>query len=258
MRVYGIVGGVDTEIIEQLLALNRRFYREQAGEFAETRRRIQPGVARVLSLLPDAAGDAWLDLGCGSGWLAVEWLRAGRRSSYIGLDFSPELLAEAAAQLSELGLPADGVTFAAADFSRPGWDASLARGFYRGVLCFAVLHHLPGEALRLDFLRRAAALLRPGGVLWLSVWQFEHSARLLERRVPWSLAGIDEARLEPGDTLLDWRKTRDGVNALRYVHHFAAGEVEEACRRAGLRPGRRFDSDGQGGRLGGYLEAHKE
>ena len=88
---------MNEKIIQKLLHINQEFYQRFGEAFAETRRRIQPGVDRVLSEFVKN-GD-WLDLGCGSGWLAVEWLRAGRSGVYWGLDFSPELLAEAEAQI---------------------------------------------------------------------------------------------------------------------------------------------------------------
>src|SRR5512146_1469291 len=86
---------MDTSTAVFLLDLNRRFYTEFGESFAATRRRTQPGVQRVLSGLPDLPGETWLDLGCGSGSLAVEWLRRGRQSAYLGIDFSSTLIDEA-------------------------------------------------------------------------------------------------------------------------------------------------------------------
>jgi SAM-dependent methyltransferase len=245
---------MEVEVIARLTEINREFYSRQAENFAETRRRIQPGVARILARLPDAVGENWLDLGCGSAWLALEWLRAGRKSAYLGLDFSRELLAEAQAELARRYPEGTaGAVFREADFSSPGWDAGLAPGWFRGGLSFAVLHHLAGAVQRVAFLRRAARLLQPGGLLWFSVWQFQNSPRLVARQVDWAKAGLDAADLEPGDTLLDWRKTADGQPALRYVHRFEPGEAAALAEQAGLRVVERFESDGEGGRLGLYL-----
>jgi tRNA (uracil-5-)-methyltransferase TRM9 len=77
-----------------LLDLNRQFYQTFGRAFAATRRRIQPGVRRVLAQLP--AGERWVDLGCGSGALANEWIAAGRTGLYLGLDFSEALLTKRA------------------------------------------------------------------------------------------------------------------------------------------------------------------
>lgn len=234
----------------RLTALNARFYAEFGPAFAATRRRIQPGVRRVLSDLPDQG--RWLDLGCGPGALGVEWLRQGRQSSYLGLDFSDSLLEEARAAVR--GQPAAQVSFTWADLSAPDWPAGLAPDFAGG-LAFAVLHHLPSTALRERLLRQVHSLLADGGLFIHSEWQFQHSPKLMARRVPWESAGVDPSDLEPGDTLLDWRYALPGQpehTGLRYVHLFERGELEALARASGFHGIREFESDGQGGRLGLY------
>lgn len=241
-----------------LIDLNRRFYAEFGAAFAATRRRIQPGVRRALELLPDAFGERWLDLGCGSGSLAAEWLRigrfsSGRLSSYLGLDFSEPLLAEARQAVE--GLPgAERVSFAPADLGGPTWTETLG-GDFRGALAFAVLHHIPGKANRERLLSQVRGLLAPGGIFVHSVWQFQHSAKLLARVQPWETAGLREEQLEPGDTLLDWRYAlpeQQGQVGLRYVHAFTSAELVELAAVTGFTVREEFESDGQGGRLGLY------
>jgi len=242
------------ETARALLDLNQRFYSQFAGAFSATRRRIQPGVQAVLAGLLDE-GD-WLDLGCGSGWLAVEWLRKSRSSGYWGLDFSLELLAEAQAQLAaENGSQPEQIHFQQADLSQPGWEEGLPRGHYTGGLCFAVLHHLPSDDLRRNFLRAAGGLMRPEGLLALSVWQFQNSPKFARRQVNWQAAGLDESDLDPGDTLLDWRYALPGQEqkpGLRYVHQFSSPELAFLAQETGFRVERGFESDGEGGRLGLY------
>jgi len=249
---------MDPEAAARLIALNRRFYHDYGASFAATRRRIQEGVSRALDGLPDAPGERWFDLGCGSGALAVEWLRRGRQSAYLGLDFSAPLLDEARRAVA--GLPgARQVAFDQADLASSDWAAGLGGG-WRGGLAFAVLHHLPGYDLRARVLRQAAGLLAPGGLLVYSVWQFQHSPRLLERVQPWQAAGFDEAALEPGDTLLDWRAAAPGqpqAPGLRYVHQFNEAELRELAAQAGLEIAAAFESDGRGGRLGLYQVLRK-
>ncbi len=245
---------MDTRIAQKLIEINRQFYAEFAGAFASTRRRLQPGVERVLAGLPDEG--AWLDLGCGSGWLAVEWLRRGRISAYHGLDFSAGLLEEASSQVREAhGRLPEHIRFATADFSRPNWEADLEESSYAGGLCFAVLHHLPGANLRVRFLRAAGSRIRSKGQLALSVWQFQNSPKLWQRRLNWAEAGLAEEDLEPGDTLLDWRHVLPGQEqqrALRYVHLFSLLELADLAEASGFRVEDSFEADGEGGRLGLY------
>jgi tRNA (uracil-5-)-methyltransferase TRM9 len=236
---------------QRLVDINRIFYSEYADSFASTRRRIQPGVRSLLESLPDE-GD-WLDLGCGSGWLALEWVKAGRRSGYLGLDFSPGLLESAALQLTqEFGEAPARIQFRSADLSQADWSRLLPAQSYRGALCFAVLHHLPGQQQRLAFLREAARLIQPGGTLALSAWQFQNSPKLRARQVDWSLAGLNAQDLEEGDVLLDWRQEADREPGLRYVHQFTAAELAGLALACGFRLEAQFESDGANGRLGLY------
>jgi tRNA (uracil-5-)-methyltransferase TRM9 len=245
------------ETTARLLDLNRQFYQNFARPFASTRRRIQPGVRKILSGL-DLNGN-WLDLGCGSGALALEWIeqfiqRGCEKGSYLGLDFSAGLLAEAGSSLPSLptGLKID---FQQADLSQPDWYQLIQCRKFNGALSFAVLHHLPGEALRLAILKAVHTLLSPGGRFMHSEWQFQNSPRLMERVLDWSTVGINPRDLESGDTLLDWRHTLPGQPeepGLRYVHRFDQPELERLASASGFEIVETFESDGHGGRLGLY------
>jgi tRNA (uracil-5-)-methyltransferase TRM9 len=264
---------MDPAVVSHLIDLNRRFYEQFGPAFAATRRRVQDGVRRALADLSDDPACTWLDLGCGAGALAALWLRSGRRSGYLGLDFSVALLAEArqavAAQTVADGPPAEQaapgdappnqarITFRQADLSDPRWADGLdALGEpFGGALAFAVFHHLPSSALRLAVLRRLRGLLPVGALFVHSEWQFQHSEKLMARRLPWSAAGLREDQLEPGDTLLDWRAALPGQAeqvGLRYVHLFSREELAALAADAGFEILDEYESDGQGGRLGLY------
>jgi tRNA (uracil-5-)-methyltransferase TRM9 len=249
---------MDDKTINTLIEINRRFYDEFGQSFADTRRRIQPGVRRILADIQD--GQNWLDLGCGSGALALEWARVVRQGSYTGLDFSPALLAEAHTALHEALIPAGlNICFFPADLSNPDWAEKLQQECgllsYDGILAFAVLHHLPSHALRQQVLRQARVLLKPGGRFIHSEWQFQNSPRLMERRVDWATVGLSVDMLEEGDTLLDWRHALPGQptrTGLRYVHLFSTNELVQLAEESGFKIINEFESDGEGGKLGRY------
>jgi tRNA (uracil-5-)-methyltransferase TRM9 len=164
------------EIAQKLLHINQEFYQRFGEAFAETRRRIQPGVARVLAeFIQD--GD-WLDLGCGSGALLTSWVKSGTKGSYTGLDFSAELLAEARKNLSEQpdheGLE---VQYLQANLMKPDWSSKIPKKQFDGILAFASLHHLPGSGNRRRILKDACGLLKAGGVFIHSEWQFSTAQR---------------------------------------------------------------------------------
>ncbi len=239
---------VDTLTQKRLLALNRQFYQTFGEAFAEKRGRLQPGVARLLPRIPPQA--RVLDLGCGHGMVLRALAKGGFRGEYVGVDFSTPLLTQA-----RTNAPADlRSRFVQADLTAPSWTSRVGAGPFEVILAFAVFHHLPGQALRQRVLAQAAALLRPGGVLMLSVWAFLHSPRLRQRVQPWERVGLTASQVDPGDYLLDWRH---GGQGLRYVHHFTPAELEALLRRTGLDLEEMFLSDGENGRLGLYAIGRK-
>jgi tRNA (uracil-5-)-methyltransferase TRM9 len=232
---------MDERICAQLLRLNREFYQTFARSFSETRRRLQPGVQRILEALPPQA--SVLDLGCGNGELARRLAESGHRGSYVGLDASPSLLD--AARDDQLHPNA---RFEEADLADPAWCALPEAPFER-IFAFASLHHIPSDALRRCVVQEMHALLVEDGRAVVSVWNFLASERLQARVVPWEAIGLREQDVEPGDHLMDWRRGGYGV---RYVHHFSREELTDLARRCGFSVEEIFHSDGEGGKLGLY------
>ena len=240
---------MNQDTIQRLVALNTQFYQTFAVQFGQTRRRLQPGVRRWLDAGGAGGGEsaALLDLGCGSGELLRELARRGWPGEYCGLDFSAGLLEQVRTELPEsAGLR---LSLLQADLVQEDWSQALPRRRYPAVSAFAVLHHIPGQAARLELLRRVRACLEPGGRFILSNWQFLNSPRLAARIQPWPAAGFQPGELEPGDYLLDWRS---GGSGLRYVHHFSASELESLAAACGLQVLEQYASDGEGGNLGLY------
>ena len=147
------------------------------------------------------------------------------------------------------------IHFLHADLSIPGWEKEVPGQRFDGVLAFAVLHHLPGTDLRRQVLRQVHNLLGPGGCFIHSEWQFQHSEKLMARRLPWDRIGLKDEDLEEGDTLLDWRHALAGQAeqvGLRYVHLFSRPELADLAAQSGFVVEQEFDSDGAGSSLGLY------
>ena len=104
--------------------------------------------------LAAAADGAVLELGCGTGRVALHLARRGRY--VIGLDSNAELLEALAERAGDL--PVETVHADARDFSLDG-DVALA------LAPTHLLQLLPGSEDRAASLRRIAAHLRPGGLL---------------------------------------------------------------------------------------------
>lgn len=234
---------MDLYTASKLIELNQLFYQTFALQFSQTRQRFQPGVRRILESLPNAANI--LDLGCGNGELARYLFQKSQLGAYVGLDFSPGLLAEAREKVSHEGQ----AIFLQADLSQPGWAENLPHTPFDFILAFAVFHHLPGDELRRRVLRTAHSLLAAQGRLIHSEWQFLNSPRLAARIQPWEPVGLSPAQVDPGDYLLDWRQ---GGSGRRYVHLFTLEELSALAAGSGFNIVDTFSSDGEAHNLSLY------
>ncbi len=95
---------------------------------------------------------------------------------------------------------------------------------YDVVVSLGFLHHIPSKALRTKFIEVLYQVTQPEGIVVLAFWQPMKSDRMRAKRVDPSKVSIKTADLEPGDTILDWKR---GAIAYRYCHHFSDQEIEE-------------------------------
>jgi tRNA (uracil-5-)-methyltransferase TRM9 len=230
------------DIAQKIIHLNHQFYQNFAGEFSDTRGRLQPGVQKLISDLPEKC--RILDLGCGNGELARQLALGSFQGGYLGTDFSANLLEGALKKIPE-NFQAE---FIQLDLTDPDWGEIPSRDYDR-VFCFAALHHIPDQNFRLAICKKIRELINSSGLFYLSNWQFLKSERLLKRILPWSDADLTEVDVDPGDYLLDWRR---GGLGLRYVHHFDIDELNVLAGESGFRVVDSFDSDGKEGNLSLY------
>ena len=138
------------------------------GEYMAFQWRLTPALNRVVrGALEREFSDylfkecgTLLDLGCGSGWLAIHFAKRGMKVG--GFDFSRELIDEAAASKAAEGLT--DVHFECCDVVRR--DFSDYEGKVDSVLINAFLHHLPEEDILAVF-RNVGKVLKPGGRVYL-------------------------------------------------------------------------------------------
>ena len=111
---------------------------------------------RLVDLARLAPGEAVLDVGCGTGSLALAAKRrVGDEGTVVGFDASPEMIALADRKAARER--AD-VRFETAAAER----LPLADGTFDAVLATLMLHHLPGPVRR-ECAREAIRVLKPGG-----------------------------------------------------------------------------------------------
>jgi SAM-dependent methyltransferase len=147
-----------------------------------------------------------LDVGCGTGTLAIMLKRAAPGAEVIGLDADPEILEIAGEKCKREGVAVRFVH----GFSTalPFEDKSLDR-----VLSTLFFHHLDGDAKR-DTAAEIARVLKPGGEL--------HVADIGRPSDPLMRAAVTPLRVFDG-----FEQTRDNVNGT-LPEIFTAGGLEEA------------------------------
>lgn|GEM_PF-1905698 len=134
----------------------------------------------ALELCPPPAG--LLEIGVGQGWLLGQAVEAGYRA--LGLDLSPQ-----AAALAE---QRSGVRVLVGDLSDPDpTDLDLPSQSQDLILMRHSLEHVPKP---LPFLRRAAGLLAPGGMIVGAVPNFGSLKRLLDG-TRWHFLSLPHHRL---------------------------------------------------------------
>ncbi|MDP6981393.1 MAG: class I SAM-dependent methyltransferase [Myxococcota bacterium] len=238
---------------EQLIAINRRFYSEVAGDFDATRNDAWPGWARAIAHAEPLPGQPLhvLDVGCGNGRL-VDMLSESRGEvfEYLGVDFSQALLERARSRCAARTQ----IRFETCDVLAPGDDLPRREPGFDLVALFGVLHHVPSAELRRALFERLLERLRPGGVLAVTAWQFGDRERFRARRVPVETfnAGasepIDPAQLDSGDHLLRFA----GAKALRYCNHCSEAELHGLFADLPLRWLDRYTADGKTADLNAY------
>ena len=228
------------ETAAKIVEINRLFYQNFGTEFSRTRGRIQVGVRKVL----DEIGRdlPLLDVGCGNGEFIRQLAANGHRAPVLGVDFSLPLLEDA------VRIPKDfPATFHALDITAKEW--SVVSEQFSVVTCFATLHHIPSEEMRLQIFRNIYERLAPNGQFIHSNWQFLNSEKLRKRIQAWDVVGLDPADMDEGDYLLDWRS---GGTGYRYAHQYSEAELADFAKKSGFKVIESFYSDGATGNLGLY------
>lgn len=240
----GRTGGeslVDDATARLLRDETERFYDTCAASFGATRKRPWEGWRALVPRFSCCFERAQLrgrlplvlDVGCGN-FRFERFLRGAVDEPWraLGLD-SCRLLS---------GDPPLGSAFRETDLTH--WrPAREERGRFDLVVCFGVLHHIPGTPAREALVRDLARCVAPGGLLALSLWQLQKSERQLRQARETTarfLATHPNAELDPGDWLLPWQG-REGV--VRYCHGFSNDECARLATVTGLDLLDVFDAD---------------
>lgn len=215
---------------KELLLLVEKNYKEVSSEYSETRKKeIWPNLRQFLEKIP--VGARILDIGCGSA--KVLQVLKDKNIKYLGVDPSKELLDMARKDFT-------GFQFKVGNILNLGEVPGLN---YDYVLCVAVLHHIPGEDLRVKALKQLKNKVADGGKIILSVWNLWESKK--HNKLIWKFLFLKLLRkneMDFGDITFDWLGPNK-KSSKRYYHAFTLRELKKLCKKAGLRVEEELNDD---------------
>ncbi len=205
---------MDKDYAKYLLEKTRQDYNLIAEDFSRTRSQVW----QELKFLEKYAqeNEKILDLGCGNGRL-YELFRE-KTIDYYGVDFSDKLIEIAKNRYPQF-------KFQVAD----AFNLPFPSDFFDNVFSVAVLHHIPSEELRIQFLKGIRKVLKPEGRLILTVWDLGIFKRsMLFFKYGFSKI-LGKSKLDFGDVFIPW-----GKEILRYLHIFSKNELRRLAKTAGF------------------------
>lgn len=208
---------MDEEYAKYLLQKTKEDYNLIAEGFSRTR----GGLWEEFGFLKNYffPGDKILDLGCGNGRL-LELLK-NQEIDYIGIDSSKRLIEIAKKKYPE-------AKFQIGD----ALNLLFPDNFFDKVFSIAVLHHIPSEDFRVQFLKEVKRVLKPEGILFLTVWY------LWQKKTAWKdilkfffLKLMGKSKVDFKDIFYPWKNSQGEAQIQRYFHCFTAKEIKKLFKR---------------------------
>lgn len=216
---------MDKKNANKLLAQTRQNYDNFAESFSQTRECISEEISRLLLDNSIKKGSNAIDIGCGNGRLYPFF--KNRQINYCGIDVSRELIKIATDKYPDVNFvigDALNLPFAAEQFDM--------------AVSLAVLHHIPSKDYRGKFFQEASRVLKPGGILVVSVWDLRLAAMMKQkqwRRIKNFLKSqikiaSGKEKLDFGDFFISWQNKYQ-----RYHHAFSLQELKNLAQSAGFK-----------------------
>lgn len=209
------------EYAAYLINKTREDYNLISEQFSSTRQYIWRDLEPLIDYTK--SGDRVLDLGCGNGRLLK--VLKDKKVEYIGVDNSEKLIEAARREFP-------GENFQVADILH----LSFPDNYFDKIYCIAVLHHIPSNEFRLQVLKEIKRVLRPGGLLILTVWN------LWQRKTSWEaffkqtfLKIIGLSKLDLRDILVPWKNKEGKILVQRYYHLFTEKELKKLAQCVGFK-----------------------
>ena len=233
---------MDQKLASKLLEKTKKDYDLTVNDYTRSRSFIPED---IISLTDYAvSGDRILDSGCASGRLYETFVQ--KKVDYFGADLSGKMIERAIANH-----PAG--RFQAAD-SR---FLPFTENYFDKVYSISVIHNIPSEKFRQEYLRELKRVLKPDGLLILRVWDFwkrKAMPRLFFQALAKKIFGKEGADLF--DVFVPWKNSAGQTATERYFHCFTKRELKKTIKKAGFKIEKIWRA-GQDPRTNIYLIARK-
>ncbi len=161
--------------------------------------------------------DFVLDLGCGNGRF-YEFIE--NKANYFGVDNSKELI-----DIAQKRYPK--ANFKLGDALKIPFPDN----YFDKVFSISVLHHFPSKKLRQDFLKECKRVLKPKGILIVTVWDLSQKPKI--KKLAFKncfLKIIGKSKLDFNDALVDWH----GISK-QFVHLFSFPELKNLIEKSSFK-----------------------
>ncbi len=207
---------MDKEYAKYLLEKTKEDYNLIAEDFSRTRKKPWEEIRFLVTdfLIPT---DRVLDLGCGNGRF-YEFFK-NKNVDYIGVDNSEKLI-----EIAKKKFP--NVKFQTVN----ALNLPFPNNYFNKVYSIAVLHQIPSQAFRLQFLKEVKRVLKQRGMLILTVWKFHNKKEVVLLLRYTILKLIGKLRLDFKDIFEPW-----GKKTKRYYHWFSKRELINLVKKVGFK-----------------------
>lgn len=211
---------MDGKYAKYLLEKTHQDYDTIAEHFSKTRNFVWEELKSLSQY--SFAGERVLDLGCGNGRLLE--IFKDKSIDYIGVDSSEKLI-----EIAKRKYPK-------AKFQKgDGLNLPFPANYFDKIYSIAVLHHIPSVKFRLRFLREAKRVLKPEGLLILTVWNLWQQKFLKYHLKFFFLKLIKKSKLDFKDVFYPWKNQAGEVIVQRYVHVFSKRELKKLVKKSGFK-----------------------
>lgn len=221
---------MDKQTQKELLKIVKQNYEQIAEHYNETRKKhLMPLWGELLKYAGEVKeGASVLDVGCGNGRLLEAF--EGKQINYLGIDQDKKLIEKAKKQKP-------GYKFLVADLLDLG---KVSEYDFDHLFSIAVMHHLPGEKLRIKAFRQLKNKINDNGEIIITVWNM-WSNKWRKKRYKQAifkfflLKLIKKNKMDFGDILFDWKNSKGQIVSKRYYHAFTKNELKKTAKKAGLK-----------------------